>query len=157
MSDLQGSGHLPAAPSVTKLKEEPLECVIKEQKRDEHLKNLGMKRNKSIRKSIAKKLRKREKKDETDTGGGDSSKETGGGSGERRREEARLDPPPRPVQIETRTSIGARVEGGTKVEVLKVEEKRDKELVGDTQPLPGSIEYDVPRKMDKLRRSFRHL
>lgn len=47
-------------------RDEPLECVIKEAKRDEHLKNLGMKRNKSIRKSIVKKLRKREKKDEMD-------------------------------------------------------------------------------------------
>ena len=55
-------GTLTKVPSVAK--DEPLECVIKEHKRDEHLKNLGMKRNKSIRKSIAKKLRKRDKKDE---------------------------------------------------------------------------------------------
>ena len=47
-------------------REEPLECVIKEARRDEHLKNLGMKRNKSIRKSIVKKLRKRDKRDELD-------------------------------------------------------------------------------------------
>ena len=45
---------------------EPLECVIKEQKRDEHLKNLGMKRNKSLRRSIAKKLKRKEKRDEPD-------------------------------------------------------------------------------------------
>lgn len=45
-------------------KEEPLECVIKEAKRNEHLQNLGMKRNKSIRKSIAKKLKRKEKRDE---------------------------------------------------------------------------------------------
>lgn len=43
---------------------EPLECVVREVQRDEHLKNLGFKRNKSIRKSIAKKLKKRDKKKE---------------------------------------------------------------------------------------------
>ena len=61
----------------------------------------------------------------------------------------------KPVQVETRTSIGSRIEGGTKVEIIKVEEKDKKDLVGDTQPLPGHIEAEVPRKMDKLRRSIR--
>ena len=54
-----GGGGLGNAPLP---KEEPLECVIKEQKRNEHLQNLGMKRNKSIRKSLAKKLKRREKR-----------------------------------------------------------------------------------------------
>ena len=131
------------------IKDEPLECVIKEHKRDEHLKNLGMKRNKSIRKSIAKKLRR--KRDEPD-----------GIQLEMERKESidiprePLREPPRPVQVETRTSIGSRIEGGTRVEVIKVVEKDKKDLVGDTQPLPGHIEAEVPRKMDKLRRSIRN-
>jgi len=47
------------------------------------------------------------------------------------------------------------VDGGRKVEVLQVETKKEG-LVGDRQPLPAHIQNDVPRKMDKLRRSIRH-
>ena len=108
-----------------------------------------MKRNKSIRKSIAKKLRR--KRDEPD-----------GIQLEMERKESIDTPreplrePPRPVQVETRTSIGSKIDGGTRVEVIKVVEKDKKDLVGDTQPLPGHIEAEVPRKMDKLRRSIRN-
>ena len=48
-----------------------------------------------------------------------------------------------PVHIETRTSIGSKIEGGTRVEVLAVEERREKELVGDAQPLPAHIHNEV--------------
>jgi len=127
---------------------EPLECVIKEQKRDEHLKNLGMKRNKSLRRSIAKKLKRKEKRDEPDTIV----------ANERDKENQRnssTPTQPAPVHVETRTSIGASVDGGRKVEVIQVDQKKDG-LIGDTQPLPAHIQNDVPRKMDKLRRSIRH-
>ena len=126
---------------------EPLECVIKEQKRDEHLKNLGMKRNKSLRRSIAKKLKRKEKRDEPDAVV----------ANERDKENQRnssTPTQPAPVHVETRTSIGASVDGGRKVEVIQVEKKDG--LIGDTQPLPAHIQNDVPRKMDKLRRSIRH-
>jgi len=46
------------------------------------------------------------------------------------------------------------VDGGRKVEVIQVEKKDG--LIGVTQPLPAHIQNDVPRKMDKLRRSIRH-
>ena len=127
---------------------EPLECVIKEQKRDEHLKNLGMKRNKSLRRSIAKKLKRKEKRDEPDAVV----------ANERDKENQRNSSTPTqqaPVHVETRTSIGASVDGGRKVEVIQVDQKKDG-LIGDTQPLPAHIQNDVPRKMDKLRRSIRH-
>ena len=127
---------------------EPLECVIKEQKRDEHLKNLGMKRNKSLRRSIAKKLKRKEKRDEPDAVV----------ANERDKENQRNSSTPTqqaPVHVETRTSIGASVDGGRKVEVIQVEQKKDG-LIGDPQPLPAHIQNDVPRKMDKLRRSIRH-
>ena len=127
---------------------EPLECVIKEQKRDEHLKNLGMKRNKSLRRSIAKKLKRKEKRDEPDVVV----------ANERDKENQRnssTPTQPAPVHVETRTSIGASVDGGRKVEVIQVDQKKDG-LIGDTQPLPAHIQNDVPRKMDKLRRSIRH-
>ena len=157
---------MPVPPAPPVIKDEPLECVIKEHKRDEHLKNLGMKRNKSIRKSIAKKLRKRDKKDETDgenkenlevkeTKDVKEVKDSNDFVKEVKRERREFKSVPRPVQLETRTSIGSRVEGGTKVEIIQVEKKKEKDLVGETQPLPGYIENDVPKKMDKLRRSFR--
>ena len=38
--------------------------------------------------------------------------------------------------------------------IHQVEKKEG--LIGDTQPLPAHIQNDVPRKMDKLRRSIRH-
>ena len=128
---------------------EPLECVIKEQKRDEHLKNLGMKRNKSLRRSIAKKLKRKEKRDEPDAMV-PNDKENQQNVGKK----ATTALPP-PVQVETRTSIGASVDGGRKVEVIHQVEKKEG-LIGDTQPLPAHIQNDVPRKMDKLRRSIRH-
>ena len=111
---------------------EPLECVIKEQKRDEHLKNLGMKRNKSLRRSIAKKLKRKEKRDEPDAVV----------ANERDKENQRNSSTPTqqaPVHVETRTSIGASVDGGRKVEVIQVEQKKDG-LIGDTQPLPAHIQ-----------------
>lgn len=123
---------------------EPLESMVKEQKRDEHLKNLGMKRNKSIRRSIAKKLKRKEKRDEPDGGGAGGEKEA-----------QRARPVAAQPQVETRTSIGASVDGGRKVEVIQVDAKKEN-LIGDTQPLPAHIQNDVPRKMDKLRRSIRH-
>ena len=130
---------------------EPLECVIKEQKRDEHLKNLGMKRNKSLRRSIAKKLKRKEKRDEPDAIiPNERDKEN-----QQNRKSAPSTSLPPAVQVETRTSIGASVDGGRKVEVIQVDQKKEG-LIGDTQPLPAHIQNDVPRKMDKLRRSIRH-
>jgi len=136
-------------------REEPLECVIKEQKRNEHLQNLGMKRNKSIRKSLAKKLKRKEKRDEH----GDSVSVSESIKDKENQKNARNKhtAPSSEVQIETRTSIGAKIEGGKKIEVIKVDPKKDSgTLVGETQPLPAHIQNDVPRKMDKLRRSIRH-
>ena len=155
------------------MREEPLECVSKEHNRDEHLKNLGMKRNKSIRRTIAKKLKR--KKDETDfnnkenheCGSGAAVPQPQHSSGSTATTKHHLHPqremplPPatssRPpnVHIETRTSIGSKIEGGTRVEVLTVVGKGEKDLVGETQPLPGHIENEIPRRMDKLRRSIR--
>lgn len=121
-----------------------------------------MKRNKSFRKSIAKKFKKKEK-----LGGGDHV-DGGHATAESRESNVRnirAMPPARPappsqgegVQVETRTSIGARIEGGRKVEVIKVEGKKDPaSLIGDTQPLPAHIQNDAPRSMDRLRRSIRH-
>lgn len=163
------SHHLP--------REEPLECVIKEQIRDEHLKNLGMKRNKSIRRSIAKRLRKREKLKEepadcdvtdhvtaTDSADSDNNKENrteavGGLQAAVRRRHPPMPPPQRPQSehVETRTSIGSQIEGGKRVEVIRVDpRKQTAPLVGEPQPLPAHLIADSPRKMDRLRRSIRH-
>ena len=114
-------GEHSAAPGSVQLpKEEPLECVIREQKRNEHLQNLGMKRNKSFRKSIAKKFKKKER-------GGDAAdavvpnvpdatnKENV--RGDVRNIRATNKHQSSDVQVETRTSIGGRIEGGRKIEV----------------------------------------
>ena len=61
--------HSAAPGSVPLPRDEPLECVIREQKRSEHLHNLGMKRNKSFRKSIAKKFKKKDKLSDQIDGG----------------------------------------------------------------------------------------
>eukprot|EP00090_Calanus_glacialis_P037148 TRINITY_DN6370_c0_g1_i1.p1 TRINITY_DN6370_c0_g1~~TRINITY_DN6370_c0_g1_i1.p1 ORF type:complete len:732 (-),score=119.31 TRINITY_DN6370_c0_g1_i1:90-2285(-) len=145
-----GSGNAAPIP-----KDEPLECVIKEAKRNEHLQNLGMKRNKSIRKSIAKKLKRKEKRDEhsDSVSVSESIKDKENQKNSRNKSSV----PSSEVQIETRTSIGAKIEGGKKIEVIKVDPKKESgTLVGETQPLPAHIQNDVPRKMDKLRRSIRH-
>jgi len=42
---------------------EPLEAYAREQQRDEHLKNLGFKRSRSLRKSISKRLRRKRRDD----------------------------------------------------------------------------------------------
>ncbi len=172
-----------AAPSLAR--DEPLECVIKEQIRDEHLKNLGMKRNKSIRKSIAKRLRKREKlkeedddererHDAMDSGGSSSDNKenrTAGSAGDVfadqippaaavvskvRRRPMGGHPPPVAGHVETRTSIGSQLEGGKRVEVIRVDPRmQTAPLIGEPQPLPAHLIADSPRKMDRLRRSIR--
>lgn len=165
---------------------EPLECVVKEVQRDEHLKNLGFKRNKSIRKSIAKKLKKRDKKKEELDGGSQVEEVTDQGENKqnenpkkikdsqkqnesskkikdhhsRQNESSKktkdLNTTTSDVVVETRTSIGSKVDGGMKVEVIKVDEKKVAgPLVGEAQPLPAHLQNHPSRKVDKLRRSIR--
>ena len=162
--------HTAAPGSVPIPKDEPLECVIREQKRNEHLNNLGMKRNKSFRKSIAKKFKKKDKlSDQIDAGSAtvpgaavlsNSENKENSVRNIRATKSAASKPGSHPgaeVQVETRTSIGARIEGGRKIEVIKVSEKKNPaDLVGQTQPLPAHIQNDAPRSVDKLRRSIRH-
>lgn len=164
--------HTAAPGSVPIPKDEPLECVIREQKRNEHLNNLGMKRNKSFRKSIAKKFKKKDKlSDQIDGGSGTVPGAAVVSNLENKENSVRniratksaasktstSSHPGGEVQVETRTSIGARIEGGRKIEVIKVSEKKNPaELVGQTQPLPAHIQNDAPRSVDRLRRSIRH-
>lgn len=161
--------HTAAPGSVPIPRDEPLECVIREQKRNEHLNNLGMKRNKSFRKSIAKKFKKKDKlSDQIDSGPvpgaavlSNSENKENNVRNIRATKSATSktsgNHPGAEVQVETRTSIGARIEGGRKIEVIKVSEKKNPaDLVGQTQPLPAHIQNDVPRSVDKLRRSIRH-
>jgi len=163
--------HSAAPGSVPIPRDEPLECVIREQKRTEHLNNLGMKRNKSFRKSIAKKFKKKDKlSDQIDGGSGNVPGAAVVSQSENKESNVRniratksatsktsSNHPGAEIQVETRTSIGARIEGGRKIEVIKVSEKKNPaELVGQTQPLPSHIQNDAPRSVDKLRRSIRH-
>lgn len=154
-------GEHSAAPGSVQLpREEPLECVIREQKRSEHLQNLGMKRNKSFRRSIAKKFKKKERpSDHVDAGVVTNNADNNKENNVRNIRATKSVPsqPSKDVQVETRTSIGARIEGGRRVEVIKVAANKDPaSLIGQTQPLPAHIQNDVPRSMDRLRRSIRH-
>ena len=156
-------GEHAAAPGAVQLpKEEPLECVSREARRNEHLQNLGMKRNKSFRKSIAKKFKKKEKAsgDQLDARGPPglqadkenlrnvrSHKSTGATASHGQ---------PPDVQIETRTSIGARIEGGR-----KVEEKRRRGKGGEGVAKDKVVEVEartggeVKREMCKAERCSR--
>ena len=55
------SGHGPPAA------DEPLEAYLREKQRNDHLKNLGLKRHTSLRKSISKKLKRHKKQPSTAT------------------------------------------------------------------------------------------
>jgi hypothetical protein len=93
---------------------EPLESFSKEKQRDDHLKNLGFKRSKSIRKSIAKRL-KRKKKEPAAEDVRDVASKTSKAS---------------------ETSLDARVELVERPPV----DKPDKPIVGLPQPLPAHVQ-----------------
>ena len=150
------SGHLPPGTAASAgPNHEPLESYIKEKQRDEHLKNLGFKRSKSLRKSISKRLKRKKKgRDEADGSGG------GGGSA------ADTDQPPPsssedPNSIETVTADPAgggktdnssssvdnkkaeRNKPSSTVERLDVypePQRRPRPLVGEPQPLPSHVQ-----------------
>jgi len=187
----QQSGAPGGAGGTSATPHEPLECVVREVQRDEHLKNLGFKRNKSIRRSIAKKLKKRDKKKDELDSGSQVEEVTATDQGENKQNEnsrrnkdtlakqsehskkikdtlnkqneihkKNKDPPSTTtatdIVVETRTSIGSKVDGGMKVEVIKVDEKKVAgPLVGEAQPLPAHLQNNPARKVDKLRRSIR--
>ena len=46
------------APAAADANNEPLEAFMREKQRDDHLKNLGFKRSKSLRRSLAKRIRR---------------------------------------------------------------------------------------------------
>jgi len=97
---------------------EPLEAFSKEKQRDDHLKNLGFKRSKSLRKSLAKRL-KRKKKQNRDVPDGQedtTSKSSVTGS------------------LETRVE---------RVDRTGTTETKDKPLVGLPQPLPASVQVII--------------
>lgn len=103
---------------------EPLEAFSKEKQRDDHLKNLGFKRSKSIRKSIAKRL-KRKKKPEKEKQGSTEDMRDGASKASKASEtslETRVDLVDRPVGLD----------------------KNDRPLVGQPQPLPSSVQVITP-------------
>ena len=91
---------------------EPLESYSKEKHRDDHLKNLGFKRSKSIRKSIAKRLKKKKKQPSL--------------------EDVRAD-------VASKTSKASETSLDTRVEVERPD-KSDKPIVGLPQPLPAHVQ-----------------
>ena len=108
----QGSLHQGAAAGA-QLPGEPLESFSKEKQRDEHLKNLGFKRSKSIRKSIAKRLKRKKKDPAEDT-----------------------------VDVGSKTSKPAsEISLDTRVDVVE-RPPTDKPIVGLPQPLPAHVQVE---------------
>lgn len=131
---------------------EPLESFAKEKQRDEHLKNLGFKRSKSLRRSISKKLRKvnKRKRDSNDDvpDGGDAVPD-----GPKESQESHKS------QCGSKESNKERVPSIEKLDRADVPEaeRRPRPAVGEPQPLPSHVAdlEERPRRMDKLRRSLR--
>ena len=93
---------------------EPLESFSKEKQRDDHLKNLGFKRSKSIRKSIAKRLKRKKRNP--------SSEDIKDG-----------------VSKTSKTSEASSLD--TRIEVVeRPTDIPDKPLVGIPQPLPAHVQ-----------------
>ena len=93
---------------------EPLESFSKEKQRDDHLKNLGFKRSKSIRKSIAKRLKRKKRNP--------SSEDIKDG-----------------VSKTSKTSEASSLD--TRIEVVeRPVDKPDKPLVGIPEPLPAHVQ-----------------
>ena len=131
-------------------KEEPLESYIKEKQRDEHLKNLGFKRSKSLRKSISKRLKRKKKgRDETDTAS--NAEQT-----QQQPPEAGAAAPTKqedPNSIETVKTTTEVKEDATKskktekpaaaterLDVYPEPQRRPRPLVGEPQPLPSHVQ-----------------
>ena len=109
--------HAPAAAAAAaanhQVPGEVLESFQKEKQRDDHLKNLGFKRSKSIRKSIAKRL-KRKKRNPSSEDIKDGASKTSKTS------EASLD---------------------TRIELVeRPPDKPDKPIVGLPQPMPAHVQ-----------------
>ncbi len=116
---------------------EPLESYLREKQRDEHLKNLGFKRNKSLRRSISKRLRRAR---------GKASKKE---KEEEDRTDARTDEntdPNRRREAEASTATVERLDRTAEAEdavvVVGTKQKRQKkQLVGDQpQPFPTHVQ-----------------
>ena len=104
---------------------EPLESFSKEKQRDDHLKNLGFKRSKSIRKSIAKRLKRKKKQASSE------DLRDGAGSTTRKASEASL---------ETRVELVERPPPRVEVIERPATEKPDRPIVGLPQPLPSHVQ-----------------
>ena len=61
MGNQQAGGHRHGDHGRTAVPDEPLEAYLREKQRNDHLKNLGLKRHTSFRKSISKKLKRHKK------------------------------------------------------------------------------------------------
>jgi hypothetical protein len=135
--------QLPAPPGAAAANgaSEPLESYLKEKQRDEHLKNLGFKRSKSLRKSISKRLKRKrnrhqQQNDATDGGGG-GKVETEDGDGENRVPESKADGGTQRTSEPSKDRVPS-------IERLDAPE-REKPVVGEPQPMPGQMMVRIER------------
>ena len=119
---------------------EPLESFMKEKQRDEHLKNLGFKRSKSLRRSISKKLRRNKRKRDNDVPDGDTGDP-------KDPKESHPDGPKESQQSGSKEDNKERVPSIEKLDRADVPEaeRRPKPAVGNPQPLPSHC-YSVSEK-----------
>ncbi len=119
---------------------EPLESFAREKQRDDHLKNLGFKRNKSLRKSISKRLRRKKKTPPQDVPDGDSGDQRNGARRASADDAAAAAASSANVERLDRTA-----------EAAEAKRARKRPLVGDQpQPFPTHVQ-----QVEKIRRKKR--
>lgn len=121
-----------AANAAQNRNQEPLESYIREKQRDDHLKNLGFKRSRSLRKSISKRLRRRHDRQSNNTSKvdePDSNNKPESSKSEATKTTQNVD------KVEKSTSV-EKLDRNTYPEV----KKRARPLVGEPQPLPCHVQ-----------------
>ena len=130
------SSYGAAAAAAANRPAEPLDSFRRERARDEHLRNLGFKRSKSLRRSISKRLKRRKHKKEEDAVPPPTTTEKDD-------EDDKEDP----NKIETKEEVERPGRRAASVERLdlsqfdpEVRKKAAKVLVGEPQPMPSHVQ-----------------
>lgn len=144
-SSQMGGQPIPPHPERTRPQgDEPLEAYMKEQQRDEHLKNLGFKRSKSLRKSISKRLKRKNKRrgsDEPDTGAVPNTKADDGDADDTMEATTIGGSAKRTADVERKPSKD-RIPSVERLDRADFPEptRRQKPIVGNLEPLPTHVQ-----------------
>ncbi len=103
---------------------EPLESYMREKQRDDHLKNLGFKRSRSIRRSISKRLKRKNKEKKADEADGKPTDATAA--------DANKDRVPSIERLDRNDVPGVAAAAAS-------DKSRQKPVVGEPQPMPSQM------------------